>query len=128
MLNKKSYKTIELSAREFDMVLGEKTLIMGILNVTPDSFSDGGEFNSVGGALNHAIMMVKAGADIIDSREGVGRQVLRILDSFKLHSLKREGKSVGTISLYDKIVKGFFAPLPFNEEDKDILARFASYA
>jgi glutamate racemase len=34
-----------------------------------------------------------AGVDIIDSREGVGRQVLRILDSFKLHSLKREGKS-----------------------------------
>ncbi|MBI9013458.1 MAG: dihydropteroate synthase [Clostridiales bacterium] len=39
---------------------------MGILNVTPDSFSDGGNFNSVGQALNHAILMVKEGADIID--------------------------------------------------------------
>nr|WP_240842979.1 dihydropteroate synthase [Acidaminobacter sp. JC074] len=39
---------------------------MGILNVTPDSFSDGGNFNNVSQALNHAIAMVKEGADIID--------------------------------------------------------------
>lgn len=66
MLNKKLYKKIDLNCKEFDLVLGEKTLIMGILNVTPDSFSDGGEFNSVSSALNHAITMVKTGADIID--------------------------------------------------------------
>ncbi|MBN2794059.1 MAG: dihydropteroate synthase [Clostridia bacterium] len=39
---------------------------MGILNVTPDSFSDGGQFTSVTTALNHAIAMIKADADIID--------------------------------------------------------------
>ncbi len=42
------------------------TLIMGILNVTPDSFSDGGEFNSVQLAVEHASQMEKDGADIID--------------------------------------------------------------
>jgi len=45
---------------------GKKTYIMGILNVTPDSFSDGGEFFSVERAVNHAIEMEKEGADIID--------------------------------------------------------------
>jgi dihydropteroate synthase len=46
--------------------LREKTLIMGILNVTPDSFSDGGKFISIDKAVNHAISMVDEGADIID--------------------------------------------------------------
>ena len=40
--------------------------IMGILNLTPDSFSDGGKFNSKNKAVNHAIKMLKAGANIID--------------------------------------------------------------
>jgi dihydropteroate synthase len=44
----------------------EKTLIMGILNVTPDSFSDGGQFHSVDGAVTQAKKMVADGADIID--------------------------------------------------------------
>lgn len=42
------------------------TLIMGILNVTPDSFSDGGRYNTVDKALNHALQMIADGADIID--------------------------------------------------------------
>ncbi len=40
--------------------------VMGILNVTPDSFSDGGRFNDVEHALEHAEQMIKDGADIID--------------------------------------------------------------
>ncbi len=44
----------------------EKTLVMGILNFTPDSFSDGGKFNNLDAALKHAEQMVKDGADIID--------------------------------------------------------------
>ena len=43
-----------------------KTVVMGILNVTPDSFSDGGKFNSVSAALAHLEEMIAAGADIID--------------------------------------------------------------
>lgn len=51
-------KTIELSHK--------KPLIMGILNVTPDSFSDGGLFNTKEKALEHVKQMIKDGADIID--------------------------------------------------------------
>jgi dihydropteroate synthase len=46
--------------------IGERTLIMGILNVTPDSFSDGGQFFSIDAALAHAEQMIAEGADIID--------------------------------------------------------------
>jgi dihydropteroate synthase len=41
-------------------------LVMGILNVTPDSFSDGGRFISLDGAVSHAMRMIDEGADIID--------------------------------------------------------------
>ena len=46
--------------------LGERTLVMGVLNVTPDSFSDGGDFFSFDKALAHAEQMIAEGADIID--------------------------------------------------------------
>ncbi|HEX5884753.1 MAG TPA: dihydropteroate synthase [Pyrinomonadaceae bacterium] len=46
--------------------IGERTLIMGILNVTPDSFSDGGQFLNLDKALAHAEQMMAEGADIID--------------------------------------------------------------
>lgn len=46
--------------------INQKTLIMGVLNVTPDSFSDGGEFNSIEKAVERAIQIEKEGADIID--------------------------------------------------------------
>jgi len=46
--------------------IGERTLVMGILNVTPDSFSDGGEFFSLDNAIAHAEQMIAEGADIID--------------------------------------------------------------
>lgn len=46
--------------------IGCRTLLMGILNITPDSFSDGGEFFSLDTALAHAEQMIADGADIID--------------------------------------------------------------
>jgi len=49
-----------------EIILGERTLIMGILNVTPDSFSDGGRFVSPDEAVNEGIRMVAEGADILD--------------------------------------------------------------
>ena len=54
----------EIRNRAFDW--GEKTYLMGILNVTPDSFSDGGEFNSIKSALTQAKEMISNGVDIID--------------------------------------------------------------
>ena len=46
--------------------IGKQTYVMGILNVTPDSFSDGGLWNEPEKALRHALRMVEDGADIID--------------------------------------------------------------
>ena len=48
------------------LLLGERTLIMGIVNVTPDSFSDGGEFLDPVKAVDAGIRMVEEGADILD--------------------------------------------------------------
>src|SRR5580698_9155381 len=48
------------------LVLGPRTLLMGILNVTPDSFSDGGRFLNVASALDQALQMLDDGADILD--------------------------------------------------------------
>ncbi|MGL4547899.1 dihydropteroate synthase, partial [Eubacterium aggregans] len=50
--------------RKFDTE--NHTYIMGILNVTPDSFSDGGQFNSLDASLVHTAEMIRKGADIID--------------------------------------------------------------
>jgi dihydropteroate synthase len=57
-------KYLKVGSKKF--LLGKKTLIMGILNVTPDSFSDGGRHFSVDAAINHAIKLEENGADIID--------------------------------------------------------------
>src|SRR5437879_3912608 len=48
------------------LALGERTLVMGVVNVTPDSFSDGGEFLSREKAREHALRLLGEGADIID--------------------------------------------------------------
>jgi len=54
----------KLKSRE--LLAGERTLIMGVLNVTPDSFSDGGQFVAPERALAQARRMIAEGADIID--------------------------------------------------------------
>ncbi len=46
--------------------IGKKTLVMGILNITPDSFCDGGKYNNLENALSRARMMIEEGVDIID--------------------------------------------------------------
>jgi len=48
------------------LVLGERTLVMGVLNVTPDSFADGGQFVDPARAVDAALRMEQAGADIVD--------------------------------------------------------------
>ena len=61
---KKKIETIEIGNREFDVK--NHTYVMGILNVTPDSFSDGGKYDQLDLALFHAQEMIDDGADIID--------------------------------------------------------------
>lgn len=66
-----------------------RTLVMGVLNVTPDSFSDGGQFDAVDAAVVHARRMIDDGADLIDiggestrpgaARTGVDEQIARVV-------------------------------------------------
>lgn len=55
-----------LECGPYKLDMSKRTLIMGILNITPDSFSDGGRYNAVDTALERARQLVKDGADIID--------------------------------------------------------------
>jgi dihydropteroate synthase len=59
-------KTFRLKLRSRTLVLGERALVMGVLNVTPDSFSDGRKFFDPRHAIEHALKMERAGADLID--------------------------------------------------------------
>lgn len=63
MIERKKYDWV---CRDRTVRLGEKTRVMGILNVTPDSFSDGGHFLDPEIAVQHALQMVEEGANIID--------------------------------------------------------------
>ena len=58
------YYVLIIGSREFD--IGNKCYIVGILNVTPDSFSDGGKWNTLDNALHHTADMIRSGVDIID--------------------------------------------------------------
>jgi len=63
-IKKTRHKDLAVGNRIFE--LGKRTYLMGILNVTPDSFSDGGQFNLLEKAIEHAWQMADEGADIID--------------------------------------------------------------
>jgi dihydropteroate synthase len=55
-----------LRARQFKFVFPRPALLMGVVNVTPDSFSDGGRFATASAAVSHALQLAEDGADIID--------------------------------------------------------------
>jgi dihydropteroate synthase len=63
MLKRRKYR---LHLHSGVLELGERTLVMGVLNVTPDSFSDGGKFLEPRSAIEHALEMERAGADLLD--------------------------------------------------------------
>src|SRR5215467_6166459 len=63
MLRRKRFR-LRLPSRT--LVLGERTLVMGVLNITPDSFSDGGRFLDTASAIEHALTIEAAGADLLD--------------------------------------------------------------
>jgi Dihydropteroate synthase and related enzymes len=62
--NRQNQYILKTSQRE--IILGKKTIVMGILNVTPDSFSDGGLFYNHKNAVDRGLQMIDEGADIID--------------------------------------------------------------
>jgi dihydropteroate synthase len=59
-------KKFSLPLGKQKLELGERTLVMGVLNVTPDSFSDGGKFFGLQAAVDGALAMEREGADILD--------------------------------------------------------------
>jgi dihydropteroate synthase len=59
-------KLYKLKLRRGELALGRRTLLMGVLNVTPDSFSDGGKFFTLKRAVERALAMEREGADILD--------------------------------------------------------------
>jgi dihydropteroate synthase len=63
MLKRRKFR-LKLASRT--LLLGERTLVMGVLNVTPDSFSDGGKFFDAERAIEQALAMECAGADLLD--------------------------------------------------------------
>jgi len=63
MFHRRKFR-LRLTSRTLE--LGERTLVMGVLNVTPDSFSDGGLFLGPGEAVERALALERAGADILD--------------------------------------------------------------
>ena len=63
MIQRRRFK---LKLRSGALELGGRTLVMGVLNVTPDSFSDGGKFIAPERAVEHALEMERAGADLLD--------------------------------------------------------------
>ncbi|MCL6557937.1 MAG: dihydropteroate synthase, partial [Firmicutes bacterium] len=66
LTNLEGRKAYRLNCRGRDLTIGERTLVMGVLNVTPDSFSDTVRYNTVEAARARALEMVAQGADIID--------------------------------------------------------------
>src|SRR6202165_6332987 len=59
-------KHFEWRVRERKLNLGERTLIVGVLNLTPDSFSDGGKYQDPDRAFARAVELEEEGADLID--------------------------------------------------------------
>ena len=66
ILKNNRQKDYILKTSKREIILGKKTIVMGILNVTPDSFSDGGLFCNSKTAVDRAMQMIDEGADIID--------------------------------------------------------------
>ena len=58
--------TLCWKVRNRTFALGSKPLVMGVVNVTPDSFSDGGRWLDTSAAVEHALRLVAQGADILD--------------------------------------------------------------
>jgi dihydropteroate synthase len=103
-------RILKISDKTFD--LDKKTLIMGVLNVTPDSFSDGGSFSTVDDAVNYAIQMQKDGADIIDiGGESTRPGALSVSASEELNRV---------VPVIQKLVKKIDAPISIDTYKSEV--------
>ena len=90
-----------IGGKKFDVE--HETYVMGILNVTPDSFSDGGKYNGMDQAMEHARQMVEVGADIID----VGGETKR-----QGHIMITDEEEIARVTpIIEKLKKEFDVPI-----------------
>lgn len=111
-LVKKKVNNLELTCGKFTLPIGKRTLVMGILNRTPDSFSDGGMFMDESSAVKHARKLVSDGADILD----IGGQSTR--PGSKKITLEEELKR--TIPLIKKISKELNIPISIDTSRHEV--------
>lgn len=111
----KILRKVDIDCGEYKLNLGTKTYIMGILNVTPDSFSDGGKFNELDQAVKHAKEMLEQGADIID----IGAESTR-LGSVEVHA---EEELLRLLPIIDKLVKEVKAPISVDTYKAEVADR-----
>lgn len=104
---------LKIGKKTFD--LDKRTLIMGILNVTPDSFSDSGKHFSTDDAVKHALLMEKEGADIID----IGGESTR--PSAKTISLDEEMNR--TIPVIEQLIEEISIPISIDTYKSDVARR-----
>jgi len=104
---------LKIDKKTFD--LDKRTLIMGILNVTPDSFSDGGKHFSTDDAVKHALLMEKEGADIID----IGGESTR--PSAKTISLDEEMNR--TMPVIEQLIEEISIPVSIDTYKSDVARR-----
>ena len=105
-LNKK-LKPIEIRNKLFDWA---RPYIMGIINATPDSFSDGGKYNSVESALIHCEKLIKDGADIID----IGGESTRP-DALPINADEEKNRVIPII----KAIRNNFADIPISVDTRN---------
>ncbi len=100
---KSQRRTYESHGKSLTIESGH-TLIMGILNLTPDSFSDGGRHNAIDAAVEHALALVADGADILD----VGAESTRPYGSVKISAAEELNRLLPSL---ERILKAVDVPV-----------------
>ena len=90
-----------------------KTLVMGILNLTPDSFSDGGKHNQCDAAVRQALVMVEDGADIID----VGAESTRPYGAVKISATEEQAR---LLPVLEKLLAATSVPISVDTYKSDV--------
>lgn len=97
-------------------VKSDRTMVMGILNLTPDSFSDGGKYNQYDAALRHAEEMIREGADIID----VGAESTRPYGDAKKISAEEEMERL--LPLLERLASVISVPISVDTYKAEVAA------
>lgn len=108
-------KTYHLSWSGYNLELGRQTCIMGVVNVTPDSFSDGGKFYNTDGAIAQGEKLAAEGADIID----IGGESTRPFSDPV--SVKEEIRRV--VPVIDKLAQRVSVPISIDTTKADVARR-----